>query len=251
MGWAYCLVGEFVGRLQFYFESLRCLIGETTKKGDMVKDTVLTSYVDSFAEQYDLGELNHDERFEHFVNYCTISKQYPRNFEFEEASLGGGDDIGLDGAAVIVNGIFVTSPEQVAEIAKRNGYLDVDFYLIQSKSSSKFKGDQVGTFLFGVKSLFDESPSMPENEQITNLREIKEKIYSLSIQFTSLPTLNMYFVTTGKWEDPKPIQGRADRELDELKKQKLLNKIELHFIDAEKIKEIYRELQRLTCYRTL
>ncbi|MFC5772020.1 AIPR family protein [Thauera sinica] len=209
-----------------------------------MKDTVLESYLHSFAEQYEISSLKDDEKFEHFVNFCIVSKQYPRNFDFEDASLGGGDDAGLDGAAVIINGIFVTTPEQVREVAKRNGYLDVDFYLIQSKSSSKFKGDQVGTFLFGVKSLFDEAPSMPENDSIQKLRRIREAVYELSIQFTKLPSLNMYFVTTGEWKDPDPIRGRAARELRELGQRKMLSNQDLHFIDADKLKSIFRELQR-------
>ncbi|MES3022915.1 MAG: AIPR family protein [Pseudomonadota bacterium] len=209
-----------------------------------MKDTILASYVHNFSDQYDLGELTADQQFEHFINYSVISKQYPRNFEFEDASLGGGDDIGLDGAAIVVNGIFVTSPEQVTELAKRNGYLDVNFYLIQSKSSSKFSGEQVATFVFGVKSLFDEKSSMPENALVKNLRAIKKRIFELSIQFISLPTLNMYFVTTGKWEDPDAITGRANRDLVELKQKKLFASLDLHFLDADKIKEMFRELQR-------
>lgn len=209
-----------------------------------MKDTVLESYLQNFSEQYNLGELDADKRFEHFVNFCIISKQYPRNFEFEDASLGGGDDVGLDGAAVIVNGIFVTAPEEVEELATRNGYLDIDFYLVQSKSSPKFKGDQVGTFLFGVKSLFDDKSSMPENAEITNLRAIKDKIYDLSIQFTKLPSLNLYFVTTGSWQDPEPIRGRANRELNDLQTRKIFGSVELNFVDAERLKELFRELQR-------
>ena len=209
-----------------------------------MKDTVLESYIHNFADQFDLHELNADQQFEHFVNFCVISKQYPRNFDFEDASLGGGDDVGLDGAAVVVNGIFITAPEQVRELAKRNGYLDVDFYLIQSKSSPKFKGEQVGTFLFGVKSLFDDVASMPENSDIDNLRKIKEVVYELSIQFTRLPTLNLYFVTTGNWQDPEQIKGRASRDLNELQNRKMLSSQELHFVDAEKLKGMFRELQR-------
>lgn len=209
-----------------------------------MKDTVLESYVKRFSEEQGLDDLPFDDSFEHFVNYTLISKQYPKNFDFEDASIGGSDDTGLDGAAIVVNGNFVTSPEEVSELAKRNGYLEVTFNFIQSKSSSKFKGDQVGTFLFGIKNLFDDKSAIPENEQVRNLRSIKERIYRLSIEFTRLPDLRLYYVTSGSWQDPGPVRGRADSELQQLRERKIFRDLAIEFIDADRLKEVYRELER-------
>jgi hypothetical protein len=212
--------------------------------GAAMKDTVLESYVNRFIDEQGLEELGFDDAFEHFVNYTLISKQYPRNFDFEEAAVGGGNDTGLDGCAVIVNGNFVTSPEEVTELAKRNGYLDVTFNFIQSKSTDKFKGDQVGTFLFGIKNLFDEKSSIPENDEIRNLRRIKDRIYELSIEFTRLPDLRLFYVTAGSWQDPEAIRGRANRELNQIKGRKIFRSDTIEFVDAERLKEVFRELQR-------
>lgn len=83
-----------------------------------MKDTILESYVKSFSEEFGLEAINLDEIFEHFVNYNLISKQYPRNFNFEDASVGSSNDTGIDGCAIIVNGNFVSSPEEVQELVK-------------------------------------------------------------------------------------------------------------------------------------
>lgn len=209
-----------------------------------MKDTILESYVKSFSEEFGLENINLDEIFEHFVNYNLISKQYPRNFNFEDASVGSSNDTGIDGCAIIVNGNFVSSPEEVQELVRRNGYLDVVFNFIQSKSSDKFKGDQVGTFLFGIKNLFEEYSSIPENDEIKNIRRIKEALYDLSIEFNKLPEIKLFYVTTGEWKDPESISGRARSELNHIKTKKITSSESIEFIDAERLKDIYRELRR-------
>ena len=210
-----------------------------------MKDEILKNFLDDFSKKYDLDEFTDDSIFERFVNFCIVSKEYPREFDIEDLSTGGADDLGIDGAAVIVNGNIINEEDEIEYFVNQNGNLDITFILIQSKTSSKFSGEQVGTFLYGVKSLFDEKKSIPENEKIEKLRLIKEKIYQNSINFEHAPNLKLYFATTGEWKDPEQIKSRAARELSEIEEKKLFqDKPSINFIDAEKLKLFYRELQR-------
>src|SRR5437868_7073360 len=131
---------------------------------DRMKDLILKSYVDSFCESEGYSKLDPDLAFERFVNYCIVSKQYPREFDIEGLSVGGSGDTGFDGAAIIVNGNIVSSEEELAYLCQKGNVLDVSFTFIQSKSSAKFKGDQVGTLIFGLKNFFDKTSAIPENE---------------------------------------------------------------------------------------
>lgn len=72
-------------------------------------DQILESYVEDFSEIQGFKDLPAPERFERFVNYCVVSKQYPREFDIENLSVGGGDDIGADGIAITVNGNIIQS----------------------------------------------------------------------------------------------------------------------------------------------
>lgn len=210
-----------------------------------MNDVILKSFLDDFRASYDFAELHDDTLFEYFVNYCIVSKLYPREFQIEDLSTDGENDLGIDGVAIIVNGNIITDEDEIDYFVHQNGMLDVTFVLVQSKTSSKFSGDQVGTFLCGAKSLFDEKPSMPENEKIKKIRKIKDKIYEHSVSFEKLPELKLYFVTTGEWKNPVPIVERAKLELKELEEKKIFIKTPtLEFIDAEKLKSYYRELKR-------
>ncbi len=216
-----------------------------------MKDQILKGYVEDFARAYELREVDEAIVFEHFANFCVTSKQYPREFDFDALRVGGSDDIGLDGAAFIVNGNIVRTPEEVEYLLKNNGYLDVQFIFIQTKKSAHFRGDQVGTLIFGIKSFFDDHAAIPENEDIQNLRLIKEAIYRNSIDFQNPPTLSLYFVTTGEWKEPAQITGRVKKELRDLESKKLFSDVDFNYYDAEKLKQAYREINRKTVKEVL
>ena len=191
--------------------------------------------------------MNSDQAFERFVNFNIISTLYPREIDIEDLSTGGGNDLALDGVAIVVNGNIIKNEEEIDFLCERNGTLDVTFALIQSKSSPKFKGEQVGNFIFGVKSFFDDKASISENDKIKHLREIKEKIYRHSIDFEQNPELKLFFVTTGNWKEPEQIVGKVRRELRELDERSLFrNDAEVEFYDAERLKSTFREISRKT-----
>ena len=213
----------------------------------IMKDEILKSFFANFVSQYELEEMDQDQAFERFVNFNIISTLYPREIDFEDLSTGGSNDLALDGVAIVVNGNIIKNEEEIGFLRERNGTLDIIFALIQSKSSSKFKGDQVGNFIFGVKSFFDDKSSISENDKIKHLRDIKEKIYQHSIDFERNPELKLFFVTTGVWKEPEQIVGKVRRELKELDERSLFrNEAEVEFYDAERLKSTYREISRKT-----
>jgi len=217
-----------------------------------MRDEILKSFLSTFVSQHGLEQMDEDQVFERFVNFSIVSKLYPREIDLEYLSTGGGDDLALDGIAIIVNGNIIKNEEEIDFLRERNGTLDVTFALIQSKSSAKFKGEQVNDFIFGVKSFFDESSSIPENESIKHLRGIKEKVYQHSIDFERIPELQLFFVTTGKWKEPKQIVGKVRRELRELNQKSLFrNEAEVNFYDAERLKYTFREISRKTVKEVL
>jgi hypothetical protein len=211
-----------------------------------VKDEILKSFINDFVNQNDLEELKGSEQFERFVNYCVISKQYPREFDYECLSVGGGADSAIDGVAIIVNGNIVQKPEEIDYFLKNNGSLAVSFSFIQSKTSDKFNGAQILNFLAGIKNFFSNTSAIPENSDIKCLRIIKDCIYRNSINLASPPSLDLFFVTTGRWENPAHISGLVNSELDILRQRSMFLDIQFQCIDAERLKQIYRETRNKT-----
>src|SRR5574343_78055 len=127
-----------------------------------MQDEILKSYVKDFSEQNALDALTDPEQIERFVNYCVISKQYPRDFDYEVLSVGGGADSAVDGVAIIVNGNIVQKPEEVEFFLSKNGSLSVSFSFIQSKTAARFNGAQILNFLAGIRNFFSDSSAIPE-----------------------------------------------------------------------------------------
>ncbi|WP_454903618.1 AIPR family protein [Variovorax gossypii] len=206
-------------------------------------DEILKSYVRDFSEQNALEGKNESEQFERFVNYCIISKQYPRDFDFEDLSIGGGADSAIDGVAIIVNGNIVQEPEEIDFFLNRNGSLGVSFSFVQSKTSAKFSGAQILNFLAGIKNFFADHSAIPENEEIQRLRSIKQRIYKNSISLDGAPTLDLFFVTTGAWAEPEHISGLISGELKVLRDRGLFSNLNFQCVDAERLKQTYREVR--------
>lgn len=208
-----------------------------------MQDEILKSYVKDFSEQNALEMLSEADQFERFVNFCVISKQYPRDFDYEDLSVGGGADSAIDGVAIIVNGNIIQKPEEIEFFLNKNGSLSVSFSFIQSKTSAKFNGAQILNFLAGIRNFFSDASAIPENEDVSALRSIKANIYKNSISLDGAPTLDLFFVTTGNWEEPSHITGLIASELKVLKDRGLFSAIEFQCIDAERLKQMYRELR--------
>lgn len=211
-----------------------------------MKDQILEGFVNNFQEGHALTDKEKSEVFEHFVNHCVISKQYPRDFDFHDIHTGGQGDLSIDGAAFIVNGNIVRTPEEVTYLCEQNKYLNVSLCFIQAKTSPKFSGAEVGNLLHGIRSFFSEKPTTEENDRIRSLREIKDEIYKNSIYLDSAPDLKLFFATTGEWKSPPPIVERVELELQDIKSSQLFSQITFYFYDADRLKQSYREINRRT-----
>jgi len=209
-----------------------------------MKDRILESYLRSFVEDNNLSDLKEFDAFEHFANFCMVSREHPGDFEFEDIHVGGTGDSAIDGLAILVNEHLVSSTEAIDYFKKNLRRLDVQFIFIQSKTSDRFEGSEIGTFLFGVKSFFEKEPLIKENTEIQRLRSLKDYIYRFSIDMDTSPLCHIHYVTAGKWVDDANVQGRIRDGIKELKETNLFSDIRFFPIDAERLGNIYRELKR-------
>ncbi|MEH2078269.1 MAG: AIPR family protein, partial [Nostoc sp.] len=205
-------------------------------------DRITLGLLNAFRQEQSFPEnLAQSDIFEHFVNYCIVYKEYNDSFVLEDIHVGGGADKALDGIAIIVNGSLVNSKEELEDLEKRNKYLDVEFILIQSKTSSSFDAGDIAKFLLGSKDFFSENSGLPENEQVRDKSEIMELIYDKSNLFkTRNPICKLYYATTGKWLDDPHLQGTIESLKKNLEDIQIFEKVLFHPIDADNLQNLYR-----------
>ncbi len=210
-----------------------------------MKDLVLNGFVKSFAESVDIPSENTADAFEAFATSVVLKKYHACEVtNIEEFKTGGGIDGGIDGVAILVNGRPVRSEEDLAFFNSRLRRLNFEFVFIQAKTSAAFDAGGIGTFLYGVSQFFSDQPEIRFNEDIEILRNLKNKVYELSISMDENPRCYAYYATAGIWNnDPEPA-ARLSYGVKSLKESNLFSSVTAHPIDANMLKEVYRELER-------
>jgi len=102
-------------------------------------DTILENYLDDFRKDFSFKKEESTKLFEHFVNYCLITKIDSDRNAIENVNVGGKSNPGIDGIAIIVNEHVVNTREQVDYFLESLGRLEVEFIFIQSKTSEHFE----------------------------------------------------------------------------------------------------------------
>ncbi|MCW2974387.1 MAG: hypothetical protein JWN72_2660, partial [Thermoleophilia bacterium] len=205
---------------------------------DPMLEQITGSLVDQFITSNGLGHLNPSDRFERFVNFSVISREYSDTFDVEEVS-GPGNEVGLDGIAVVVNGALVTSAEEVNDLAARNGYVEAVFIMVSAKRSAGFAEAEVGNFGLGMLDFFG-TAELPRTDFLDRSLEIKNAIYAHGALFSrGLPVLKAYYVTMGRWDEPTVIVRRISLEQQHLEALDLFESVEITASGARQLRELY------------
>lgn len=204
---------------------------------DLVTQSLLSSFTSE--ESLEIG-LDDPVLFEHFVNYCAVSNEYGDEFDVEDIHTGGGDDLGIDGIAIIVNGTLVSDSDEIDDLAVANKYLEVDLIFCQAKSGSSFSGSEISNFFFGVKDFFATKPTLPRNAAVAEKESLTRAIYTKSPLFKrGNPLIRLFYATTGKWQDDPKLVARIENEKEALLELNIFRGVEFIPVDARMLQRLY------------
>ena len=211
-----------------------------------MNDRILTAYLNEFVEEFGYQSLKETDAFELFTSYFVVSKYSPEKFEPDEVGTGGPSDLGMDGIGIVVNDHLVHSKEDVDHFTEQLHRLDVRFVFVQAKTSSKFDGAGIGTFISGVRQFFASDPANA-NERVNSLRDIKEHVYNRSIDMDKSPICTLYYVTTGQWNNDPALISRIEQGKQDLLDTRLFADVEFIPLDADGLRTLHQEMnQRIT-----
>lgn len=207
-------------------------------------DKIVASLLEVYTAENGIEQHSEEVRFEYFLNHLLIDRSLPEVTEVDLLHTGGGNDTGIDGFAVIVNGSLCTTTEDINAAAEMNGYVDAHFIFVQSKRTSGFSATEIGTFLFAVKDFFQDDPQLPGNDRIVESRELQKAVYEhIARMHRGLPTISMYYATTGRWQEDANLTSRVNSGCDDLQNLNLFSNIKFEPIDAKAIHKLYQVSQ--------
>lgn len=192
-------------------------------------DPILNSYFGRFKTTFEIGTSSSQieaakqsesqkrqdaDAFEQFVNYIMFSLDDPDVFTsdpdlLEMVSIGGALDTGIDGLGIRLNGHLVGSTTQVDQVAEASKKLSVEFIFIQSKNRVGLDVGEFQKFAWGIRNFLSEG-FLPENEHLTELREVKRYILSnekIISKLDKLPSLYIYYVSVGAEPSDSNFEG--------------------------------------------
>jgi hypothetical protein len=211
-------------------------------------DLVTTNLVNSFRAQHGFPEtIELPTLFEHFANFCVASKEYPDEFDVEDISVAGGNDLQLDGIMLIVNGVLVDSKDEVDDLAQTNKHIDAEFIFVQAKTGSDFSGAEISNMFYGIRDLFAPAPQLPRNTELALKEGIIRHIYTKSPLFShGNPRLRMYYVTTGKWQDDQQLIARIQNEITTLEDLNIFQSPPtFEAVDAKRLQQLFSRSQNI------
>ncbi len=205
-------------------------------------DPITKALLTEFVADNGMLSLDEDEQFERFAAFSVLSSRYADDFDTEDLIAGGGQDLGIDAFAVIVNGRLVEDAQGVDDLLALNGYLDVEFVIVQAKRSAKFEGaafmalgDNIANTVFGSEI------GLPVNDEIVRLLAIRERVYANAARLKENPELRIFFVTTGNWTDDAYLKTIITRKETELSQTNLFKTVKFNPIGASELQQFYRD----------
>lgn len=204
-------------------------------------DRITKSLLDEFCnEALVIGA--EEAQFEHFAAFLTVSRFLESTFDTADVVTGSGGDTGIDAIAVMVNGVLVTDPELVEELAATNNFLDATFVFVQAERSSGFDTSKIGQFGYGVADFFKDKPSLPRNDRVAACAEVMNALYQRSSRFTrGNPVCKLYYVTTGRWVGDAAVEARRAAVREDLLQLNIFREADFIPVGADLIQRYYNE----------
>lgn len=210
----------------------------------MALDQITKALVDEFLEQAGMPSIDAPHDFERFVTHVVVSPQIESAIDYQHAMTGSGNDTGLDSISIVVNGMLITDPDEIEELASAGTTLDVHYIFIQAETATSFSTSKVGQIAYGVKDFFVEKPSLTRNDVVEQASEISQKIIRNARLFRNEnPTCTVYYGTAGRWTNDNDLIARvsaAERDIDELN---LFSRVQFVPLDARSIQRRYQNLK--------
>lgn len=205
---------------------------------------IIKNFLNEHIMEYGIDNWDDTIAFEHFVNRCMVTKYVTDRFDPSDIMTDDGE-IGIDGVAVIINGLVILTLQEAQNIIQNGNIVDIEFVFIQSKTSERFDGGEMSLFAKGVRHFFEPKDKRPEtNEKMEKMIAIKDYLYQKAIMFEKNPSLNLFYVCCGKWNDDNNLSATINQDKDLFETMGLFDKVNYYPVDNDMLITSYKQLRR-------
>ena len=211
-------------------------------------EPMIKARLNSFCRLNAFESEKEDRLFELFVNDTILRNHQPDyassdSVLLEAYSVGGSDDMGIDGIAIKVNGVFVSSEHEIKELIELTKQISVEFIFVQSKNKNKIDSGEYGKFADGVRDFLCDDHKEPHNEKIEALLRVKDFLFSdeVILRWKNSPSVRIYYVIFGNWREDKHISAKAAQLETDIQSLQSYGEIYFRYIDSADLKKLCKE----------
>ncbi len=180
--------------------------------------------------------LEENELFEVFSIFAVCNGILTNNIDPFAVHLRG-DEFGLDGVAILVQGELCRTSDDIESALSIGKNHDVEFSLIQAKTSENIDYGDLSKFFDAAYAFFKDTFLDP-TEQLSDLIAAKNALYAAV--FKRNPTLRLYFVATGSSEVSKQINQLLQLAKTRLVELNIFDDVEIQVLGAKELQSGYR-----------
>ncbi|WP_443864352.1 hypothetical protein [Fusobacterium ulcerans] len=211
-----------------------------------INHDIIKSYIMDFANN---NEISSDEQkdqhsiFEKYINNLILTN-YCDDLNADYNDMEVNTAFGIDGVAIFVDDKFIINKEDVDLIIDEKKKFEVEFFFIQTKTTTKFERTNISDFFIGVRRFFNsEECDIPE---LKSFWEVKKYLYSKASKFKILPKLRMIYVTLSskdKDEQDAHLTSAISLGIGDLNDLNLFSDIKIDFLGVKNVMALHQKIE--------
>lgn len=199
---------------------------------------VISAQLRDFAVKNSIASEHTDRQFEIYSIFSVLNGLLGESVEACDVHLTG-DEFGVDGVAIIIQGDLVRNRTEVEEKLENIKNPNIEFIFFQSKSGSKFEYGDISKFYDAVEGFFN-GDLAGESEDIDDLREAMNAIYEKGVGKRN-PKISCYYITTGNYDEPQRIERLRNSFRSTLQDLNIFDtSLKVEMVGAKELQQWYR-----------
>jgi hypothetical protein len=164
---------------------------------------VIQAQLRDFAKANSITAKPQERQFEIYAIFSILSGLLGEAIDAYEVHLDG-DEFGVDGIAVIIQGELVRDRQEATEKLAAVNNPTVEFIFFQAKTSTSYDYGDISKFFDAVTGFFD-GELKGESDAVDDLIGAMEAVYEKGVGKRN-PRISCYYVATGNYEEPSRIE---------------------------------------------
>jgi hypothetical protein len=200
---------------------------------------VIQAQLREFAKANSITAERLEKQFEIYAIFSILSGLLGEAIDPYEVHLEG-DEFGVDGIAVIIQGELVRNRQEADEKLAAINNPTVEFIFFQAKTSTSYDYGDISKFFDAVTGFF-EGDLKGESDAVDDLIGAMEAVYEKGVGKRN-PRISCYYIATGNYEEPSRIEKLKSSFLVDLEVRNIFDPstITVQMVGARELQQWYR-----------